>query len=239
MIGLTLTFWFSPPQEYWKQYQELPPLEWIKNPYEVAGGNGAEAKKRNWFVNWYWMEFLPAAACATEFPTEFRLYNLPVQPLGKHKMAVTKESEAFGAIVVENCYSKWQHIVPEKVKDNSWKCQDYDKHDSTTHKWHNTRWSDGRNGQVKGQGWSNEAYDELNAAIRRVKAFRKQDKANKWAGLQACLQVVKAANDIPLDADGPAKKKRKKSKSDEPPPVYAEIENLSDDEWEDPGGVAV
>ena len=208
-------------------------MEWIKNPYIVPEGDDAESKKRIYFVNWYWCEFLPAAACATDFPSEFRLYNLPVQPFGKNKIAVTKECEAFGAIVVENCYPKWKHIIPEKVKDDRWKIPEFVKEDKTTHKWYDTRWSDGRNGQVKGQGWSNEAYEELNVAIKRVKNFRKQDKANKWAALKACLVEVKKANNIALDAEGPAKKKRKKSKADEPPPVYADIEELSDDEWEE------
>ena len=99
----------------------------------AAEGDDPAAKKRNDFLNWCWCHCLKAAAGATELPPEHHLYKLPCQPLEGNKLAsVTKESEAFCILVCLNCYKKWKHIVPEKVRDKDWKAPDWNKHDATT-----------------------------------------------------------------------------------------------------------
>lgn len=65
-----------------------------------------------------------------------------------------------------------------------------------------------------------------------MKAFCKHDKAAGWATLKACLRYVQSQNDIEEGATGPSKKKHKNNKG-KPKPVYAAVEEMSDDDWEE------
>ena len=194
----------------------------------VEEGNSAAAKKRNDFLNWFWCHYLKAAAGATEFPPEHHLYKLPCQPLEGNTLAsVTKESEAFGILVCLNCYKKWEHIVPQKVADKDWEIPKYNKDDADTHKFHDTEWSNGRNGQLKGEGWHSDAHLRLSELIKDVLAYRSAQKKENWAGQIACLRKVQELNGIDVGAKGPAKKKRKKNV---PKQTYVAVEELSDED---------
>ena len=147
---------------------------------------------------------------------------------------VTVSSEAFGLILVKNCWDKWSHIVPEKAKDPKWVIPKYDPKVESTWKYHKTLWSDGRNGQKKGQGWTPEGYEALNKKMIQVKEWR-ANKDELGPKLKRILNAVKASFGISLDEKDPPAKKRKKKTTDEPAPKYARImvdEADEDEEWE-------
>ena len=233
MIGLTLTSLFSPPQVYYGDQKKLPKMEYIMDPYVFTPGKTVDEDERNYFLNWYWVHYLKAAAGASEYIDDHKFYKLPVQAVeGSEKgAAVTKESEAFALLVCLNCYKKWQHYIPAKHADPKFDPPAFNKEDSSTHKWYTTEWTHSTNGQVKGEGWAPAAYTRLTELIKQVKAFRKSDKTNGWVRLQAALAYVQATNNIDVGATGPAKKKKKKN-TGAAKPVYLPVEVMSDDDFD-------
>ena len=209
----------------------MPPLAFFKNPWDLPEESDSSYEERKAFVIWYHDHFLPACA-GKDFKEEIRHFRMPVQMMtiaGENPGAhVTKESEALGLIIVENCYEKWTHIVPEKAKDDEWVIPAFKKSDRSTHKYHKTKWSDGRTGQVKGCGWSPEAYNALHQSIISVKKVRKDDRSNNWKKMKRALDLVKTDHGIPLEQKT---KKRKRDKKEVVRPVYEPIPELSDDDY--------
>ena len=117
----------------------MPPLAFFKNPWDLPEESDSSYEERKAFVIWYHDHFLPACA-GKDFKEEIRHFRMPVQMMtiaGENPGAhVTKESEALGLIIVENCYEKWTHIVPEKAKDDEWVIPAFKKSDRSTHKYH-------------------------------------------------------------------------------------------------------
>ena len=87
---------------------------------------------------------------------DIKFFVMPIQPYklkGEGKVPhITQESEAFGLLTIKNAYKKWEAVIPKKIEDSDWVVPKYDKDDVSTHRYHDTLWSDGRNGQVKGGG---------------------------------------------------------------------------------------
>ena len=153
---------------------------------------------------------------------------MPIQPYklkGEGKVPhISQESEAFGLLTIKNAYKKWEAIIPKKIEDSDWEVPTCDRDDASTHKCHDTLWSDGRNGQVKGVGWAPPAYDQLTVYINKIKLFRQKDKANDWAINKSFLQLVRAASNV--TAEEPGKNRKRKSAAAEQ--VYNEVAELSD-----------
>ena len=228
------------PLAWYRKKQSMPPVEWFDAPYDLPPASHTTFDNRKEFLIWFWLHWLPAAGGASNWPFELRKFRLHVQPVnkvaGKEHLAgphVTIEREAFATIVTKNCHSKWGHLVPKKIEDKDFEIPKYDEKIPDTHKWHKTLWSDGRNGQVKAAGWAPEAYDELNNEIKKVKGFRKTDKAAGWTKLKEVLQWVKIDQGIDLGQKEPSKKKRKGTNADKPPPKYSKILCESDVECEE------
>ena len=221
----------------------MPPAEYFDAPYTIPQATASDAKIRTEFLVWYWCHFLPAAAGVEFYPKDLVCYRLPIQPLkmvpGFEKTTlkgpmVTLSCEAFGLVLVRNCWDKWTHIVPQKAKDDKWPIPKWDKHDKETHKYHKTLWSDGRNGQKKGQGWTPEGYEALNQAMEKVQKFREDQKTAKWAQYKAILRLVRTANSIDAGEKEPPSKGKKRKRSASPPPVCAKIHvEESDCEWDE------
>ena len=102
------------------------------------------------------------------YPRDYCKYRLPVMPVktipGNERLRgpmVTISSEAFALVLVKNCWDKWTHIIPKKAENSRWEIPKYDAKKEETHKCHSALWSDGRNGQKKGQGWTSEGYTAL------------------------------------------------------------------------------
>ena len=81
---------------------------------------------------------------------------------GVNVARVPMQSEAFGLLNYENGFPKWLTTVPLKAKDPSWTTPPYKKSDPHTYKYHCTKWSDSKSGQIKGGGWKKEAYAVYN-----------------------------------------------------------------------------
>lgn len=64
-----------------------------------------------------------------------------------------------------------------------------------------------------------------------MKTFRAGDKTAKWAKLKAVRDLVKTANGIPLTQKKPERKRKRGGKPAVPPPIYAEVDELSDEDW--------
>ena len=77
-----------------------------------------------------------------------------------------------------------------------------------THIYHETRWSDGRSGQIRGGGWAHEAYDALSEAIIKIKEFRKADKVNGWVVHKEMMSLMRTKKGI--KGNGPSKKRKRK-----------------------------
>ena len=220
----------------------MPPQEYFQNPYYLPeSSTDSQHKTRKDFIVWYLDHFLLACAGKDSYKSEIKHYRMPVQLMtvkgeSKKSAHVTKESEALGHVIVENCYVKWGHIVPEKAKNHKWKIPDYKKDKKETHKYHDTKWSDGRNGQIKGGGWSPGAFDALNEMIKKVKQWRSDDKQNGWKENKRALTLLKQHHGIPLEETKPSKRRRKGQDPAVPPPVYADVAELSDSDCEDDDG---
>lgn len=189
------------------------------------------------------------AAGVEFYPKELVNYRLPIQPLkmvpGFEKTnlkgcMLTVSCEAFGLVLVQNCWDKWTLIVPKKAADNKWPVPKWSKTDTDTHKYHKTLWSDGRNGQKKAQGWTPEGYQALNSAMEMLQKFRAQQKQQKWARYKDVFKLVRTANGIPAGEKEPPVKGRKRKRTSGAPPVYDKIAVEEDDcEWSDADGAAV
>ena len=207
-------------------------MEQIMDPYKVKPGRDVGVDEDNYFLNWFWMHWLPAAGGKQFFNADHKLYKMHVQPIdGETKACISKESEAFGILVCQNCYKKWEAIIPEKHRNPDFEPPKYNKDDKTTHKYYSTLWTVATNGQKEGEGWGPEAYPRLSELIREVKKFRSADKKTGFQRLRACLAYVQSQNGIDVGASEPSKKKRKKQTVKV---VYQAIAELSDDDWEEP-----
>ena len=212
----------------------LPSMERIRDPCKCTAGVAMTENEENYFLNWYWVHWLPAAAGASILIDDHKFYKLPTMPLkddDSKKAAVTKESEAFGILVCQNCYKKWQYLIPAKHQDPDFKAPAYDKDNADTHKWHSTEWTVATNGQKEGEGWSPAAYIMLSELIKQVKDRRLAEKRAKWRNHLACLAYVQSQNGIEEGAREPNKKKAKKGGS--PKAVYQAVEELSDVDYEE------
>ena len=224
-----LSFVFS---EWWKKHNQLPPVDWFENVYTPAvPDNPAEFEVRREFMIFYYEQWLPKTTGGTlayQHNQEFKFFKMPIQPCkipGEGKVPyISQESEAFGLISIKNAYAKWEHILPKKCEDADWEAPKHDKDNADTHKCYDTLWSDGRNGQLKGGGWAPAAYDALTAYINKIKKFRQDDKAAKWATNKAFLTLVRAKHNI--TADKPDNKRRRQSKA--ATRVYNDVAELSD-----------
>ena len=212
----------------------MPPLEWFLKVYKIPEKTDEDYKVRMEFLIWYLDEWLPAAAGFESFKPDIRYYrkivDTKVLKSGEKVPHVTKESEAFAIVLYMNCMTKWSKIIPKKIQDPGWKIPPCDEKDKTTYEHNNTRWSDGRSGQVKGGGWAPEAHDELTKHIERIYAIRKNDKATKWSLFTELLRLLREAKDI--TGEGPSKKRKRKSKV-VVERVYNEVVELSDVECSD------
>ena len=219
----------------------MPPAGFFKAPYTLPEENASDKKLREEFTVWHWTLFLPVAVGVDFYPKDLVFHRMPIQPLTMvpgyedsqmKGCMVTVSCEAFGLVLVQNCWDKWTHIVPQKAKDEKWPIPKWNKDDAETHKCHKTLWSDGRNGQKKGHGWTPDGYKALNDAMDALSEFRAAQKKDKWSQFKAVRKLVRKANNIAEGEKEPPPKGRKRKRSNDPPPVYAKITVEEEDcEW--------
>lgn len=208
----------------------MPTLKEMREVYQLPEETDPTYDYKKSLLLWYTDHYLPVAAGLEYYGPTIRYYKMAIEATkveGVKTHLVTKESEAMGLLMYENCLEKWKEIVDMKSKDPDWKVPDWNKEDEDTWKYHKTQWSDGKSGQVAGGGWKPAAYTAFNKYIGHFKKFRAEDKKNKWVIHKLCLQMMREANEITATVYS---KKRSRSKKDAAPaPIYDDIEELSDD----------
>ena len=104
----------------------MPPADYFKAPCTLPEANATDKKLREDFAVWHWTASLPAASGVDFCPKDLVFYRMPIQPLTLvpgHEDSqmkgcmVTVSCEAFGLVLVRNCWDKWTKIVPEKAKE--------------------------------------------------------------------------------------------------------------------------
>ena len=203
----------------------------MKNVHVLPDPEDPSFAHKKKLLLWYCNNYLVKAAGYEHHGPSIRPYKMASQArrvngVKKPIPVVSKESEAFGLFLFENCRSKWMHIVPEKVKNKKFEIPKYSKEDNETHKCHKTEWSDKNSGQVKGAGWTPDAFDAFNGCITYIHQLRKADKANGNKIHQYCKDLIR--EELGITGDKPSSK-RKRGETKNPPPKYNEIVELSDD----------
>jgi hypothetical protein len=182
---------------------------------------------------WYVDVLLPAMVGHDQYGPNIRRFSMIVDKVtinNKKKPRVTVKSEAFGWVTWENCYDKWLNIIPKKNDDSDWVAPAYDKEDTSTHKWHVTKWSDQRSGQVPGGGWAPGAFTTLNARVKTILEFRRADHAAepKWKMCKFALTQIRKKHKITEAAHS---NKRKRKKTPAAMLVYEDIVDDVDDDF--------
>lgn len=137
---------------------------------------------------------------------------------------VTIQAEAFGWLMIQNCYPKWQHTVPRIAKNQI--IPPLKKDSIETHKFHATVWSDAKKGKDQGGGWDQAAYPVYADYLKTIEAMRKQDAKNKHAIHEMALQLVRAEHGMTDNDFVPSKgsKKRKREPKQELAPMDSNFE---------------
>ena len=107
---------------------------------------------------------------------------------GKKRVYVESESEAFGWLLLENCYEKWCNICPKKRQSPSWKVPRYKKNDPSTIPHNKCKWTDSAAGQ--GGGWAPGARDAFESNKQIIRELRKKDHKADWKVHKFCLQLL-------------------------------------------------
>lgn len=195
---------------------------------------------------WWLDSFLPHAVGLEYWGTEIRCFQFMTDktvfmndPSGKEKAYVTVTSEAFAHVLYANCRDKWQathdyiKLEGSKNKGKGKKkinVPTYDKKNESTWVFQN-KWSNSRTGQVVGGGWSSEAIDYFEDMKKKVLAFRKEEAEVKdFASYKLAQTLLCIANDIKLDDEEPANKKKRKPEQEAEEPVNKKVQIIYIDE---------
>ena len=136
---------------------------------------------------------------AVELPNKTRVPMVPV------------EAEAFGWLMLENCQEKWKLIVPMKAKNPRWSIPQFSKDDSSTHQYHNTKWTDPKTGKDQGGGWDTSAYPVFSSYIQTIQKIREDDKKNGFPVQKMCLAMIREKHGITAE-ERPKKRRRRGDK---------------------------
>jgi hypothetical protein len=208
----------------------MPTIEEFKDVYILPDETDATYDKKRRLLTWYANDWLVKCAGYEHYGPTVRPFKLAVSSKkldGIRVPIVAMESEAFGRLMFENCRDKWIHIVPEKIKNDKWEIPSFDKKDKTTHKYHHTKYSDKNARQVKGAGWSPQAFDDLSQYITDVKAFRKEDRGNGNAIHKLCKDLIREEMKVTDDKFTLTWKRGGKAKPARP--KYNDVAELSDE----------
>ena len=195
-----------------KKFQRMPTLDDLKTVYDLPPDTDPKYNEKKDILLWYFDSYLPAAAGNKAYGPTVRYYKRSTKSVkigGLRLAVIPMQVEAFGILVFENCLPKWQHICPKKAEDPTWTVPKQKKDDPANDKYHVTKWSDGKIGQVQGGGWSQEGYDAFNHYLTHVSKIRADDKANSWTIHNFALQLMRTENGITEDAPAPSKKRKR------------------------------
>ena len=186
----------------------------MKNVHDLPPDTDAKYEEKKAILLWYYDVYLPAAAGKEAYGPTVRYYKRSTKAckVGGIRMPIIPlEVEAFGLLVFQNCFPKWQHMCPMEAKDSSWKVTKLDKNDKANAKYFVTEWTDGKTGQIQGGGWTQEGYNAFSDLISHVDKGRAADKANKWAVHELALELMRNEHGI-TDTSPPSKKRKRSGK---------------------------
>ncbi len=173
--------------EFYKEFGRplvLEDLESMRDPVPEDEKSEEYAEKTK-LLTWYFDSWLPATAGIEHYSSSRRCYFKATDPVegvapGRPRVAhVPVHAEAMALVLLENCQSKWAHIVPEKVKNPNWKVPAYKKSDKSTHKYNSTKWSDSKTGRIENGGWDAGAIKAFAARLKELDDFRRADKKKR------------------------------------------------------------
>ena len=193
-------------------------MEELQNIYSLPAENDPRYAEKKAMLLWYYDVWLVALAGLDMFGDHERCYKRATKASsirynGNLIPLVTIEAEAFGLLMLQNCYPKWQHIVPMKAKHGSnWAVPKLNKNTPETKKYHATLWSDPKAGKDQGGGWDPVAYESFKGHIQAVQKMRQLDKKNKHAIHEMCLKFVRAKHNV-TDVEYVPKSSRKRKRA--------------------------
>lgn len=120
---------------------------------------------------------------------------------------VTTVSEAFARFQFKNYREKWRNTFAYKKVHGSSAPLPLKKTDVGYEKF-KALYSDNTIGQVKGAGWSHDAFSQFNKYIIDIHDFRKEDKKKDWRKHRLALSLIQGKYEIDVSVT-PKKKKRK------------------------------
>jgi hypothetical protein len=210
---------------YFKKHDTLPTVRQLMNVYNLPAESDPTYEEREELLLWYHDELLPMALGQEQCAPKIRHYFSPVTKRdygnGIEMPTVTCIGEGFGLVVYDNCRTKWLAILPKKIANDNWKVPKWSKTDTSTHKYHVTRWSDSRNGQVKDGGWGPGAFAAMNEYIQFIHKRRVDDRKSGFAKHKFAFEIMRRKNDITFDS--PKEKARSKKKRTREPVTYAAL----------------
>lgn len=169
-----------------------------------------ENKEKKDLYLWYFDRYLPIAAGRDYYNKDHRHYKLltdKTPACGKMVPCVSKTSEAFGLVMLDNCRNKWINVF--KWKDDKKGAIPTKGEDS---KQFQAKYTNSKGGQVKFGGWSDLGYEAFESYKKTVAKVRETDKKEGNPAQKLALKLMKIHHGIDLDQTVP-KKKRKRSRA--------------------------
>ena len=207
--------------------------------YRLPAEDDKHYEHKEDFLFWYLDKWLPAVAGDAHYGKLIRLNNMLVDKVskcGKDRVVVSTQSEAFGWLLLDNCYEKWVAQMPHLKLDNKWRPPKYNKDDAKTHPYHpKMKYTNPFGG--RGVGWKPAAKSALDQYKALVTNFRADDAKKGWAINKFCLELLRKRNNVtdtnPVGKTSGANK-RKRNGSE---PVYeSKAEDFKEHKQEESDG---
>ena len=189
---------------WYKDENYIPTPQELSKVYDVPDKESPDYAKACRLLLWYSDKWLHAVAGDVNWNKITRCWKLPIwmcTHYGNTHVIVTSQTEAFGLFLLENCYAKWQLVIPKMVElGTPTKMPPYDKDDPSTHAYESkkvnalTKFSDSKAGQ--GKGWSEDAITALNAHIKTVKDSRQQQGQDEFPGMQLAKTLLRKEHKV-------------------------------------------
>ncbi len=190
----------------------MPKLEDFTDVYNIPDKKDPAYRGKIDVLVWYIDNYVVACAGLNLCNTHTRRYQMMSDPVtlpnDKKVPMVPVEAEAFGWLMFQNCEAKWSKIVPLKITDPNFKIPPFSKDDTSTHQYHDTKWTDAKTGKDQGGGWDTSAYPVFASYIKTIQAIREADKKKGFPVQKMCLELIQEKYGITAEAERPKKRKR-------------------------------
>jgi hypothetical protein len=133
----------------------------------------------------------------------------PIKYLNESKTCVTVSHEAFARLLFQNCREKWLNTFRHK-KTHGEKTPIPTRKDEPGYEKFQAKWSDRRNGQVKGGGWAEESRKVFINMMREIMKDREDDQKNGWRKHRYAKDLVRAKYEVTAETPPTTARKRRK-----------------------------